>query len=65
VLTRQANRDHIAVHWHSEQPDAVSEALLATHFRDHCRLRADVFQADAGLAPQDYALHDERRDDQP
>lgn len=65
VLTRQAGRDHIEVRWRSEQPAAVDEERLAAQFRDHCRLRADVFQADDGLALQDIALSDERQDGQP
>lgn len=65
VLTRREGRDHIDVAWRSDRPDDVAQDTLARLFRDTCRLRADGFRADAGLALQDFALHDERRDTHP
>lgn len=60
TLTRQAQRDHIAVRWHGAGDTPPAEAVLAEAFRNTCRLRADVFEADATLAPHTFVLADQR-----
>lgn len=59
-LTRDEGRDHIALHWRASL--ATDEGLLADAFRDHCRLRADRFAADASLVEGAFELVDERRE---
>ncbi len=58
TLTRAQERDQIEVRWQAAA--APSDGLLAEAFRDHCRLRADSFAPDAGLAAGAFELVDER-----
>lgn len=58
TLTREDGRDGIDVRWRATA--TPSDAALAEAFRDHCRLRADRFSADAGLGDGAFELVDLR-----
>lgn len=58
TLTRERDRDQIALHWRAA--NAPPEALLVQAFRNHCRLRADLVVADTTLADGTFELVDQR-----